>query len=142
MTDKRQSMSPTEREVLKVLWEAGPGTVRAINAELRRRGRRWVYTTVQTLLHRLQSKGYVACDKSGFAHVFRAALSREALVRQGLAELADQLCDGTAVPLVRALVQDQRFTAEEIQEFRRLLSELEGAGAPARRKGRARSRRS
>jgi BlaI family transcriptional regulator, penicillinase repressor len=46
-------LSDSEREVLKVLWDRGPGTVREINAELSRRGRHWAYTTVATLLQRL-----------------------------------------------------------------------------------------
>ncbi len=134
MKGKLQALSPSEREVLKVLWDEGPGTVRAINAALKRGGRRWVYTTVQTLLNRLQAKGYVTCDKSGFAHVFHAAVARETIVEQGLADLADQFCDGTAVPLVLALVQGHRFSTEDIDRFRKLLDELEGK--ESRRKGR------
>ena len=133
MTQRRQSLSPTELEVMKALWEEGPGTVREINAVLKRQGRRWVYTTVQTMLHRLQAKGYVTSDKSGFAHVFRSALSREELVQQGLADLSEQLCDGTAVPLVKALVQGHRFSPEEIEQFRQLVEELEPSGRRTRK---------
>ena len=125
MKSNRPSLSSSELEVLKVLWDEGPGTVREINHILKGRGRRWVYTTVQTLLNRLASKGYVTCDKARFAHVFRPALSRDAFMRQGLHELADQVCDGTPVPLVFALVEDHRFTPEEIERFRKLLDDLE-----------------
>src|SRR5438552_2238555 len=62
---RRPTISETELDILKVLWEHGPATVRAINDRLRRLGRRWAYTTVLTLLSRLESKGYVASDKSG-----------------------------------------------------------------------------
>ena len=126
MASRRPSISETELDILRVLWEHGPGTVRAINGLLRRQGRRWAYTTVLTLLQRLEAKGYVASDKSGQAHVFRAGLSRERLLRQRLKELANQLCEGTATPLVLALVEGQRFTSEELEQFRRLLDELEG----------------
>ena len=72
-------LSDSEREVLKVLWDRGPGTVRAINAELARRGRRWAYTTVATLLQRLAAKQYVASDPSAVPHVYRAVgLARRA----------------------------------------------------------------
>ena len=136
MKANRSSLSPSELDVMKVLWEEGPGTVREINARLGRRGRTWVYTTVQTLLGRLEGKGHVTSDKSGFAHIFRPTLSREALMQQGLAELAEQLCDGAAVPLVLALVQGQRFTAGEIEQFRALLDTLENRPPPPKRRSR------
>jgi predicted transcriptional regulator len=125
MEARRVSISETELEILKVLWEHGPGTVRALNALLRQQGRRWAYTTVLTLLQRLESKGYVSSDKSGVAHVFRSAVTRDKLLRQRLKDLANQLCEGTATPLVLALVEGQRFTVEEIDRFRRLLDQLE-----------------
>jgi predicted transcriptional regulator len=122
---RRSTISETELDILKVLWERGPGTVREINALLRKQGRRWAYTTVLTLLQRLEAKGYVASDKSGLAHVFRPAVSRDRLLRQRLRDLANQLCEGTATPLVLALVEGQRFTPDEIQQFRELLDRLE-----------------
>jgi predicted transcriptional regulator len=122
---RRSTISETELDILKVLWEQGPGTVREVNALLRKQGRRWAYTTVLTLLQRLEAKGYVASDKSGLAHVFRPAVSRERLLRQRLKDLANQLCEGTATPLVLALVEGQRFTPGEIQQFRELLDRLE-----------------
>jgi predicted transcriptional regulator len=120
----RPPISDTELEVLRVLWEHGPGTVRDLNAILLRQRRRWAYTTVLTLLHRLQAKGYVDSDKSELAHVFRAAVSREELIRQRLGLLVDELCDGTASPLVHALVAGNRFSAAEIEQFRKLVNEL------------------
>jgi len=123
---RRSSITETELDVLKALWENGPGTVRVINDQLRRQGRRWAYTTVLTLLQRLEAKGYVISDKSGMAHIFRPAVTRDKLLRQRLKDLANQLCEGTATPLVLALVEGQRFTAEEISQFRQLLDQLEG----------------
>jgi predicted transcriptional regulator len=115
-----------ELDLLKMLWEHGPGTVREINALSRRQGRRWAYTTVLTMLQRLEAKGFVTSDKSGLRHVFRATVTRDKLLRQRLKDLANQLCEGTATPLVHALVEAQRFTPEEISRFRRLLDDLEG----------------
>jgi len=122
---RRSSISETELDILKVLWEHGPGTVREINELLRPQGRRWAYTTVLTLLQRLEAKGVVTSDKSGMAHVFRPAVTREKLLRQRLKDLANQLCEGTATPLVQALVEGQRFTPQEISHFRQLLDALE-----------------
>jgi BlaI family transcriptional regulator, penicillinase repressor len=119
------NVSEAELEVLKALWEHGPGTVRQTSARLRGRKRRWAYNTVLTLLSRLREKGYITSEKGRVAHVFAAAVSREELLRRRLTELADQVCDGTASPLVHALVQGQRFSPDEIAGFRKLLDELE-----------------
>ena len=117
-------VSDAELEVLKILWEHGPGTVRQIESLLRRRRRRWAYTTVQTLLSRLREKGCVASDKSGAAHVFRPAVSRQKLLESGLSDLAERVCDGTASPLVNALVQGVRLSADDIAHLRKLLDDL------------------
>ena len=125
MEERQTSVSESELEVLKTLWDVGPETVRAVNAALRSQGRRWAYTTVQTLLQRLESKGFVACERSGAAHVFRAAVSRDGLVSRRLRDLADQLCGGTASPLLLALVEEGRLTSEDVQHLRRRLDQLD-----------------
>jgi BlaI family transcriptional regulator, penicillinase repressor len=126
--ERHVPVSESELEVLKTLWEVGPGTVRALLAALRQRGRRWAYTTVQTLLQRLEAKGYVACDRSVPAHVFRAAVSRDDLVSRRLRDLADQLCGGTASPLLLALVEDAQLSSEDVRQLRRLLDRLDPPG--------------
>jgi BlaI family penicillinase repressor len=127
-------ISETELAVLKVLWDHGAGTVREIQALLQEQGRKWAYTTVQTLLNRLQGKGYAATDKGGTAHVYRAIVTRDELLRRRLGALADEFCEGTASPLVLALVEGGQFTPEEIERFRNLLDQL--GGDRPRKKGR------
>jgi BlaI family transcriptional regulator, penicillinase repressor len=121
---RRSPVSDAELEVLKVLWVAGPATVRDVAAALKRRRRRLAYNTVLTLLSRLRDKGYVAADRREPAHLFRAVVTRDELLGSTLAALADRVCDGTASPLVLALVRGRRFSAEDIARFRRLLDEL------------------
>ena len=89
--------------------------------------------TVQTLLNRLQGKGFAASEKGGPAHVYRAALSREQFLQGRLHDLANEFCEGTASPLVLALVEGGRFTPDEIERFRQLLDRLEST--PSRKKG-------
>jgi BlaI family penicillinase repressor len=126
-------LSDSELVVLKALWDLGAGTVREVNAELAHRGRRWAYTTVQTLLARLQQKGYVASTKEDVAHTFRPTVSRDQFLQQRLSELETELCGGTPTPLVHALVSGKRFSAEDIAHFRRLLDELEADDAAGKR---------
>lgn len=138
MSAAKGPISDAEREVLKVLWDAGPSAVREIRARLARRGRRWAHTTVNTLLGRMEEKGYVTRDANSFAHVFAAALSCEELVQERLMDLAVEYCDGATIPLVLAFVEHQRFTKEDIEAFRQLLDRLETENR--KRKSRARKR--
>jgi BlaI family penicillinase repressor len=97
-------VSDAELEVLKVLW---------------------AYTTVLTLLTRLREKGYVEADRRDTAHVFRAVVTRDELVGSSLSALADRVCDGTASPLLLALVRDPRLSTTDIAHLRKLLNELQ-----------------
>lgn len=128
------SISESEREVLKVLWERKTATVREIRTSLANSGRQWAHTTVNTLLGRLEQKQCVRCDRTGFAHVFRPAVSREQLMRHRVDTLADELCDGSRVPLMLALVDGQTFSKAEIDQFRNLLDQLEATPDSTRRK--------
>jgi predicted transcriptional regulator len=127
---RQASVSEAELEVLKALWEHGPGTVRALQKVLHERGARaWAYTTVQTLLQRLEAKGHVRSERGGPAHVYSAAVSREGLLSRRLHDLAEQLCDGTTSPLLLALVEGAKLTTEEVRRLRQLLDQLEGEGS-------------
>lgn len=121
---RRSPVSDAELEVLKELWANGPATVRDVAEALRRKRRRLAYNTVQTLLSRLRDKRYVTVDRRDTAHVFRPIVTRDALLGSTLAALADRICDGTSSPLVQALVQGQKFSADEIAQLRKLLDDL------------------
>ena len=89
-----------------------------------------------TLLSRLREKGYVTADRRDTAHLFRAVVTREDLLGSSLSALADRVCDGTASPLVLALVRGQRFSADDIAYFRKLLDDLSRKPASLRRRAR------
>ena len=128
----RPAMSEAELQVLKALWDRGPGTVREVQDLLGDQGQEWTRSTVITLLQRLEKKGYVASDRSGFAFVFRAAVSREEVMHQRMAELAEDLAEGDALPLVLAFARRHRFTDAEIERFRRMIGEMEAKRRPRR----------
>jgi len=114
-----------ELEVLRALWAHGPTTVREVMDYLHGRGRKVAYTTVQTMLGRLEQKGFARSDKSGLAYVYRAKVSRKRFSQSRLKTLLDQLYDGAAGPLALQLVRSKRLTPEEIDELRRLIEQLD-----------------
>src|SRR5262245_2870670 len=122
---QRPGMSDAEREVLKVLWDHGPLAVRAVPDRLTHQGHEWSRSTVIALLQRLEKKGYVGSDKSRFAYVFRALVSREEVMHARMTDIAGELCDGNALPLVLAFAERHRFSNEELARFRQMIDALE-----------------
>lgn len=125
MADKLHDLGTAEFDVLKALWEVGPATVREVLTHLHERGRRLAYTTVQTLLTRLEQKRYVTSDKSDLAHVFRAKVTRDRVTRTRLKNLMSQLYDGAAGPLVLQLVKTERLTPDELDQLHKLIDRLD-----------------
>ena len=123
LSDSKPPISATEKVVLSALWKHGPITVRQLAERLEQSGKEWAYTTVQTLLGRLEKKGYASVDKGSVPHVFSAAVSRKTLIAQRLEDLAEDLCDGSAMPLVMALVDNPRFSGDDLEHFRKLIDE-------------------
>lgn len=128
MAVKLHDLGAAEFDVLKALWEVGPATVREVLVHLHERGRHVAYTTVQTLLTRLEQKRYVTSDKSDLAHVFRAKVTRDRVTRTRLKNLMSQLYDGAAGPLVLQLVRNERLTPDEVSELQKLIERLDGGG--------------
>ncbi len=83
------------------------------------------YTTVQTLLTRLEQKGFVSSDKSGLAFVYRPTVARDEVMRSRIKSVVEQFFDGAAAPLVLQLIQTEKFTAEEITELHKLIDRLD-----------------
>jgi predicted transcriptional regulator len=129
MARQREELSDTEQEVLKTLWELGKGTVRDVCEALNQRGPQRAYTTVLTFLLRLQTKGYITSDKTEMAHVFRPTVSRDGLLTQRLTKLVDDVCEGTAAPIVQALVRGKHLSRDDIAHLRQLLDEAENEAA-------------
>lgn len=125
MADHEYELGAAELEVLKTLWDEGPGTVRQVLERLHARGRIVAYTTAQTFLARLEQKGVVKSDKSGFAFIYRPTVTRERVTRSRLRALLEELYDGAAGPAVLQLVRSEKLTPAEIEQLQRLIDELD-----------------
>lgn len=128
MAEKSPELSDAELEVINVLWDDGPLTVRQVHDRLHRAGRKIAYTTVLTFLTRLEQKEVVVSDKSGLAYVYKPALSRERVRKSRLKNLVEQLYDGAAGELVLQLIKTQRFSSREIEQLRELVERLDRKG--------------
>ena len=101
-TDRGQRPSPLELQVLRVLWSLGSGTVANVRDALEPE-KELAYTTVLTLLDRLESKGAVRRRKKGRRYLYNPALSREAALERALERLAADFFQGSRERLAEYL---------------------------------------
>ena len=117
---KLRAMSPAETEVLRLVWQIEGATVQQI-CDLLPAKRNIAYKTVQTLLRRLEDKGYLKHKISGKAHVFLPAVKREDVVKRTVVDFLDRLFGGDPKPLMQFLAEDGQIDAEDIERLRRLI---------------------
>jgi predicted transcriptional regulator len=114
---------------MKALWEIDRGTVAEVRAELLRRGQDLAYTTVMTLLGRLEKKSAVTVDKDREPFVYRPAHRRESVLRDRLREFVREVFDGKADSLVLNLVEDETLTRAELRAIERKIADAESKPA-------------
>ena len=113
-----------ELEILHVLWERGPSTVREIHSILSR-SRPTGYTTVLKFLQIMMEKKLVDRDATQRTHVYRVRASREQTQKQLLRELTMRAYGGSPAKLVMQALSSKRASADELAEIRKLLDTLE-----------------
>lgn len=114
------SLSRLELEVLQPLWRLKQATIREIREALPEE-RRPEYTTVQTIIYRLEEKGAVArVKKIGNAHVFVAVVSHKSTVAVLVEDLIRRL-GGTAEPLMAHLVESGQIGLREVRELEAMM---------------------
>jgi len=114
--------TPGELEVLKVLWERGPSTVREV-MEVLNETRRRAYTSVMSLLGVMTEKGLLTREPKGRAYVYRAKVGREKTLGQMVDDLLGRAFEGSASTLVARLLDQSSPSPEELEEIRRTLAE-------------------
>jgi predicted transcriptional regulator len=117
-------ISRFELELLKKLWDLGPSSVREVQESLPEEDRP-AYTTVQTMMYRLEEKGAVCrVKKIGNAHVFEAVLSRQAVHHRLIGDLLG-LFGGSAAPVMSHLVETGKLTLADVKELEKRIAGLE-----------------
>ncbi len=115
-------LSKLELQIMERLWTAGASSVREIQEAFPER-RRPAYTTVQTMVYRLEAKGVVRrTRKIGNAHLFEALVSRGAAERRLIDELL-ALVGGSGRTVVAHLVEAGNVTDEDLRAARRILQQ-------------------
>lgn len=114
--------TPKELEVLKVLWEHEPCTVRQLIEVLERRRRR-SYDSVVSLLNTMTEKGLVMRKQQGRSFLFKARVGRDKTCGGLLKDLLTRAFDDSAPALIKALLKQKRPTSGELTELRKVIDE-------------------
>jgi BlaI family transcriptional regulator, penicillinase repressor len=116
-------LSKLEHQIMEALWSRGASSVREILEAFPEKGRP-AYTTVQTMVYRLEEKGAIRRTKKiGNAHIFEAVISRASAQRRLIDELLD-FFGGSSQPVVAHLIESGNLTLDDVKEAEQLLIKL------------------
>jgi predicted transcriptional regulator len=117
-------LTKLEMQIMEALWSGGPASVREIQESFPEKGRP-AYTTVQTLVYRLEAKKALRrLKKVGNAHIFEAAVSRAGAQLRLIDEFLG-FFGGRTQPVMARLIEAGRLTLDDVKEAEQLLKELE-----------------
>ncbi len=126
MKEKPTTLANAELTILEYLWKSAPSTAREI--------REGVYPdqgaaqngTVQRLLQRLETKGFVTRKRVSNVYNFNPSLTRETYLGNQLENLASTLTEGSFAPLITHLVEKNKISSDDIKRIREILDQDQG----------------
>lgn len=123
---QKNRFEPTkaELEILQVLWQIGPATVRMVNDELLKL-KDVNYTTTLKLMQIMAEKGILKRDETQMKHIYSVAESEEKTKNHLLTKFVDSMYNGSSSKLVMQLLGNKNTSAAELQEIKALLKKLE-----------------
>jgi len=127
MKKEKENIEPTksELEILQVLWQHGPSTVRFVNDELNSMKREVNYTSTLKLMQIMAEKGILVRDETNMKHVYAPAHPEEKVKGQLLNRFVDSLYNGSTSSLMMQLLGDKKPSKKEIDEIRELLNKMD-----------------
>ncbi len=116
--------TPGELEVLKVLWDSGPSTVREVMEHLNQ-SRPRAYTSVMSLLNVMTDKGLLKRKARGRAFVYDAKVERKGTLGHMVGDLLGRVFEGSTSALVSRLLDQSSPSEEELAEIRRVIDQYQ-----------------
>ena len=116
------SLTDAEARVMAVLWDRRTATVADVVAALKKK-RVVSYSTVQTILRILETKGYVSHEKVARAFIYRPRVDERQARRRALRHLMARLFDGSPSLLVLNVLEDDQIDSAELARLKRLVVE-------------------
>lgn len=116
-------LSKLELQIMEALWSRGPSAIREIQESFPQKGRP-AYTTVQTMVYRLEvKKALRRARKIGNAHIFEALISRDAAQRRLVDDFLGMF-GGRMQPVMAQLIEAGNLTTKDVADAEKLLRDL------------------
>lgn len=122
--NKQLKLTEAEQEILQMLWELGPATVRDVHEALDKKNEKG-YTTTLKQMQIMYEKQLLTRDDSAKSHVYKAAITRKAGQQQAVNKLIRTLFKGSPAQLVMHALGNHHTTKEELDAIKNYLKELE-----------------
>lgn len=117
-----------ELQVMKLIWNSGETTVRDVWEKLYPE-KRLAYTTVATVMRKLEIKGFLKHYEKDRTYIYRPVVDQDEVSQGLLGDLIDGLFDGSAAKLVNTLIQSEKLTEKDLNQIQRIiLGHREGGG--------------
>jgi BlaI family penicillinase repressor len=120
MRPKSDTLTTQELEIMKVIWPLGHATVRDVYDALRAR-RTVAYTTVQTMMNILETKGHLKKEPGEKAQTYVPVRPQRLVVQSMVREFVNRVFDGSARPLLVHLLKEKGLTERERKQLQQLL---------------------
>lgn len=115
----------SELEILQILWQFGPSTVRFVNDELNEQKRAVQYTSTLKLMQIMTEKGMLESDKSSMKHIYTPTIEEKKTKGFLLEKFVDTMYNGSSSSLMMQLLGNKKTSKEEIDEIRKMLDKLD-----------------
>ncbi len=120
MRPRSPNLTEQELEIMKIVWEREPVTVRDVYETLLA-SRKVAYTTVMTMMNILEQKGHLKKTQVERAYVYRPARPKQQVIKGMVRDFVNRVFNGSAEPLLVHLVEDRKLGAKELAEIARLI---------------------
>ncbi|MCK5078900.1 MAG: BlaI/MecI/CopY family transcriptional regulator [Bacteroidales bacterium] len=124
MAEKKNKPTEAELDILTILWEQGPSSVRIVNVKLNKM-RSVGYTTTLKQLQIMHEKGLVSRVNDGRTHIYTAERGKEETQKQLLDRLLEAAFGGSASKLVMQVLGNHKSSRRELEEIKKLIQKLE-----------------
>ena len=124
-TISKTEPTKSELEILQVLWQYGPSTVRFVNDTLNEQKRAVQYTSTLKLMQIMAEKKMLKRDETNMKHIYIAALEEQKTKSFLLDRFVDAMFNGSASSLMMQLLGNKKTSAKELQQIKDLLNKLD-----------------
>ncbi len=123
--DKAMVPTKTELDVLQVLWQHGPSTVRFVHDKLNEQKEVVQYTSTLKLMQVMKEKGMLDRDETNMKHIYSASVEEDKVKGNLLGRFMDSMYNGSASSLMMALLGNDKTSASELQKMKDMLNNMD-----------------